>query len=75
MSSIIELDQELAQANRHIVEARARMARQREIMRRLEAAGHNARRAKHVFRELEDGLEAMLAHHQHIARELAKANT
>ncbi len=75
MVSIIELEQELAQANRHIVEARAMMARQLEIMRRLEAAGHDARRANDLFRGLENGLEAMLAHHQHIARQLDKGHT
>jgi hypothetical protein len=51
------------------------MARQLEIMRRLEAGSHDARRAKDLFRGLEDGLEAMLAHHQHIARQLDKGNT
>jgi hypothetical protein len=73
MAPITKLQQELAQATRHIVDARARMARQLEIMRRLEADGHDAAQAKNLFRDLEDSLEEMLAHREHIVRELSRA--
>jgi hypothetical protein len=72
MASITELEQDLAQTNRHIVEGRARIARRYQIMRRLEVAGHDTKKARDLVRELEDGLEVMLAHHQRIARELSK---
>ena len=52
-----ELEQELEQANHAISMAQGRMARQREIMRRLEADGHDAAQAKTLFREIEDALE------------------
>jgi hypothetical protein len=48
------------------------MARQREVMRGLEADGHDAAQAKSLYREIEDGLETMLAHREHIVRELSK---
>ena len=73
MASITELEQELEQANHDISMAQGRMARQREIMRRLEADGHDAAQAKTLFREIEDDLEVMLAHREHIARELELA--
>ena len=73
MATIAELQQELAQANHDISIAQGRMARQREIMRRLEADGHEAAQAKTLFREIEDALERMLAHREHIARELELA--
>ena len=73
MVSIAELEQELAQSTRHIVEARARMTRQFEIMRRLEADGHDTARAKTLYRALEDGLEAMLTRREHILREWSEA--
>jgi hypothetical protein len=42
-------------------------------MRRLEADGEDAAQAKTLFREIEDALETMLAHREHIARELELA--
>jgi hypothetical protein len=71
MASIAELQQELAQANRHIVEVHARLARQREVMRRLEADGHDAPKAKNLLLMIEEGLGAMQAQRQHIVRELS----
>jgi hypothetical protein len=73
MASRTEFEEELGQANRHIVEARGRMARQWEAMRTLEAAGDDATQAKKLFRAIEEGLEAMLVRHRHLVRELAKA--
>jgi hypothetical protein len=73
MASITELEQELAQATCHIVEARARIARQFGIVRGLEAAGHDTARAKSPYREIEDGFEAVLAHRERIIRDLSAA--
>jgi hypothetical protein len=73
VASITKLEQELAQADRHIVDARARMALQLNVMRRLEADGRDAAQAKSLYRDIEDGLERMLAHRERIVRELSKA--
>ena len=49
-AAITGLKQELEQANHAISMAQGRMARQREIMRRLEAHGYDAAQAKTLFR-------------------------
>jgi hypothetical protein len=73
MASITKLQQKLAQADRRIVDARARLALQFEIVRRLEADRQDVSEAKGLYREIEDGLEAMLVYREHIQRERSEA--
>jgi hypothetical protein len=65
-----ELQQELAASNRHIVEAHARIARQRELIGHLLDAGQDVTNAEDLLRTLVEGLETMQARHQQIVREL-----
>jgi hypothetical protein len=73
MDGTPELQQELADSNRHIVEGHARIARQRELIGHLSEGGHNVTDAKNLLRTMVEGLEAMQAHRQHIVRELELA--
>jgi hypothetical protein len=73
MAENSEIQQELADSNRHIVEGHARIDRQRERMRQLQADGHDVTNAETLLRTMEEGLEAIQARRQHILRELAVA--
>jgi hypothetical protein len=73
MDDTPELQQELADSNRHIVEAYARIARQRQLIRHLSADGYNVTHAETLLRAMVEGLEAMQVRRQQIVRELEVA--
>jgi chromosome segregation ATPase len=73
MADTTELRQELAEANRHIVESRAQIARQRQLIGQLSADGHDVTDAEKLLRTLEESLEAMQRHREHIRRQLSRA--
>jgi hypothetical protein len=74
MADISELQQELAQADRHIAEGNGRIARQVEVMRELDRHGHDTTRGWSLLEEMEDAVAAMDTHRQQIVRELARAS-
>jgi formyltetrahydrofolate synthetase len=68
-----ELQQELADSNRHIVEGHARIARQREIIDHLSGDGHDVTDAENLLRTMVEDLQTMQARRQQIVRELELA--
>jgi hypothetical protein len=60
----------LAQAERHVVEAEKRVARQREIVADLERNGHRATAARGLLAAFERLLAMHLADRERIRREL-----
>jgi hypothetical protein len=73
MAKTPELEQELEQSNRHIVEAHARIARQRELIGHLSDGGQDVTDAENLLRTMVEGLETMQARRQQIVRELELA--
>jgi hypothetical protein len=73
MDGTPELQEELADSNRHLVEGHARIARQRELISHLSADGHDVTDAENLLRTMVEGLEAMQVHRQQIVRELELA--
>jgi hypothetical protein len=62
MDGTPELQQELADSNRHIVEGHARIARQREVIGHLSEGGRDVTDAKNLLRTMVEGSETMGAH-------------
>jgi hypothetical protein len=73
MADSPELLQEIADANRHIVEAHARIACQAEVVRKLDTDGHDMTEAESLLRTMEETVEAVQARRKHIVRELSCA--
>jgi multidrug resistance efflux pump len=61
---------ELAQADRHIKEAEARVWQQRKRVAELSAGGHDAEEAEKLLARLVELLATMVQHRQTILREL-----
>jgi hypothetical protein len=74
MAAISELQQELAQADRHIAEGNGRIARQVEVLCELDRHGHDTTHAWSLLEAMEDSVAAMDAHRQQIVRELTRAS-
>jgi hypothetical protein len=74
MAGISELQQELADAERHLAEGHERIARQAEVVRQLDRHGHDTTDAENPLREMETALAAMGAHREQIVRELSRAS-
>jgi hypothetical protein len=72
MADWSRLHQELATANRHIAEAQARIKRQSEVVRKLEASGHDTAAAEEILRLLQQRLDAIHAHRERILHELSR---
>ena len=53
MAAFSKLRQELATADRHMAEAQARVAHQAEVVRELDADGHNTAEAQDLLRVLQ----------------------
>jgi hypothetical protein len=70
MADPAELRQELEEATRHMVDSHARIARQCRLIGQLSAEGQVVTGAEDLLRTMEQGLEAMQAHRQHIVRKL-----
>jgi hypothetical protein len=66
MASIAELLQESADSTRHIVEAHARIARQRELIGQLSADRHHVAHAQDLLRTMVESLETMQVRRQQI---------
>jgi hypothetical protein len=73
MDSSRKLQQELALANRRIIEGHGQIGRQRKLVLRLEAAGHDATDAQSLLRMLEWVLEAMVTYRERIRQEVSNA--
>jgi DNA-binding protein YbaB len=74
MTDISELQQELAQADRHIAEGNGRIARQAEVVRELNRHGHDTTQAQSLLQAMKDAVTAMDTHRQQIVRELTRAS-
>ena len=74
MPDISELQQELAQADRHIAEGNGRIARQVEVLRELDRHGHDTTHAQSLLQVMKDAVAAMDTHRQQIVRELSRAS-
>ena len=73
MASNRKLQQEMALANRRIIEGNGQIRRQRKSALRLEAAGYDATDAKSLLRMMEWVLEAMETHRERIRQEVSNA--
>ena len=71
MDSSRKLQQELALANRRILEGQ--IGRQRKLVLRLEAAGHDATDAKNLLLMMEWVLEAIVTYRERIRQEVSNA--
>ena len=65
-------EEHLALANRHIVEATERIARQSALIERIAAAGWDTSLSEGLLQEMERALELMYAHRAQIMRELSE---
>jgi hypothetical protein len=74
MADWSRLHQELAITNRHIAEAQARMKRQSEVARKLDASGQDTAAAQELLRVLQQSLDAMLGRREQIVRELSRGS-
>jgi hypothetical protein len=75
MGGFSELQQELAQSERHFAEGQARIARQAEFVRELYAYGHDTTFAAKRLLVLAANLNGMARHREEIERELSAAQT
>jgi hypothetical protein len=67
----LTLQEELAQADRHIAEGEARLARQADLVARLMADGHDTALAEMVLETMESTLASFRNHREPILREIA----
>jgi hypothetical protein len=74
MADISELQQESAQAGRHIAEGNGRSARQVEVVRELDRHGQDTTHAQSLLQAMKDAVAAMDTHRQQIGRELTRAS-
>jgi hypothetical protein len=74
MAALSQLRQDLATADRHIMEGKSRIARQAKVVRELDADGHNANLAKALLRVMQRNVDLMNVHRQLIAREMSCAS-
>jgi hypothetical protein len=72
MAEWSERHQDLATANRHIVEAQARIAQQAKLVNELDADGCDTTGAKNLLWLLQRNLDVMNAHRQRIMGDLAR---
>jgi hypothetical protein len=73
MDSSRRLQQELALANRRIIEGHGQIGRQRKLVLRLQAAGHDATDARSLLEMLEWVSEAMVTYRDRIRQEVSNA--
>jgi hypothetical protein len=73
MDSSRKLQQELVLANRRIVEGHDQIGRQRKVVLRLEAAGHDATDAKNLLQMMEWVLAAIVTYRGRIRHEVSNA--
>ena len=64
--------QHLALANRHIAEAKERIARQSALIRRIAAAGWDTSLSESLLKEMQRALDLMYEHRAHTVRELSE---
>ena len=67
----LTLQEELAQAARHIAAGEARLARQADLIARMVADGHDTVLPEELLDTMERTLAAMRAHRELILREIA----
>jgi hypothetical protein len=67
----LTLQEELAQADRHIAEGEARLARQADLIARMVADGRDTALPEELLDTMERTLAAMRAHRELILREIA----
>jgi hypothetical protein len=72
MAAFSRVHQDLATANRHIAEGRARVAQQAKIVRELDAGGHDTTEAQSVLRFMERNLDTMNTHREYILSKLSR---
>lgn len=65
------LEEDLAEADRHIAEEKARMARQSDLITRLAAKGRSTTQAEAKLNVLKDSLTVMETHRQLILKMIA----
>jgi hypothetical protein len=73
MDSSRKLQQELALANRRIIEGHGQIGRQRKLVLRLDATGHDATDAKGLLLMMEWVLEAIVTYRDRIRQEVSNA--
>lgn len=73
MGRLSELLHELAQAERHLAEGQARIARQAEFVRELDASGHDMDFSAKRLRVMAANLNEMQEHRQQALRALSAA--
>jgi hypothetical protein len=64
----------LAEADRHIVEARQRIARQESLIEELGRVGHDTACSRDLLRLLQETLTLMVAHREMISRSLRRTS-
>lgn len=65
----------LAQADRHVIESRERIAKQQALVKKLELDGHDSTMAKALLKEFRNSLQLHLIGRATIEAELAKAHS
>ena len=66
------VDEHLAQAERHVTDGEALVARQREIVERLERGGHDTREAMTLLRQLEQAQALHIQERDRLLQERAE---
>jgi hypothetical protein len=71
MPAFPELCDELAIVDRDLTEGQARIACQAEVVRELDAGGHETTDAQNLLRVMQQSLDVVTAHRRQIVRELS----
>jgi hypothetical protein len=71
MPAFPELCDELAIVDRDLTEGQARIARQAEVVRELDAGGHDTTDAQNLLRVMQQSLDVVTAHRRQIVGELS----
>jgi hypothetical protein len=71
MPAFPELCDELAIVDRDLMEGQERIAHQAEVVRELDAGGHDTTDAQNLLRVMQHSLDAVTTHRQQIVRELS----
>jgi hypothetical protein len=74
MAAFLKLHEDLATANRHIAESKARVDHQADVARELNADGHDTTEAQELLRVLQQSLDAVKSHRDYLLHELLRAS-
>jgi hypothetical protein len=74
MTDFLKLHEDLATADRHIAESKARVDRQADVAAELDKDGHDTTEAQDLLRVLQESLDAVKSHREYLLHEWLHAS-